>query len=55
MIGSRVALHLRSFLVMFIVAGSALGLPSAVRAAEPTFGKPTIDAGFGKGVELTQP
>ena len=55
MIGSRVARHLRSCLVMFIVAGPVLGLPSAVRAAEPTFGKPTIDAEFGKGVELTQP
>ena len=55
MIGSRVARHLWSFLAVAIVAGPVLGLPSAVRAAEPTFGKPTIDAEFGKVVELTQP
>jgi hypothetical protein len=38
-------------LASFAVVGGAL----PVRAAEPVFGKPTIDASFGKGIELSQP
>lgn len=30
-------------------------LASPVAAADPTFGKPTIDTAFGRGVDLTQP
>ena len=30
-------------------------LAPAVAAADPTFGKPTIETAFGRGIELTQP
>jgi Peptidase MA superfamily len=39
--------------LLLVVAG--LLAPVAVHAAEPAFGKPTIDASFGKGITLTQP
>ena len=37
---------------MVVLAGPAA---PAVRAADPVFGTPTIDAAFGEGVDLTQP
>ena len=40
-----------------VAASAVLAGPAAttVRAADPVFGTPTIDAAFGEGVELTQP
>lgn len=46
----------RATLVATVVATVLASLLSSpVAAAEPTFGKPTIDSAFGRGVELTQP
>jgi hypothetical protein len=41
-----------AFVALAVVAGPVV---SPVRAADPVFGKPTIDSTFGQGVELTQP
>jgi hypothetical protein len=41
-----------TFAVLAALAGPAA---APVRAADPVFGTPTIDAAFGEGVELTQP
>jgi len=39
-----------------LVAATALWLVALpVQAADPTFGTPTIDAAFGRGIDLTQP
>jgi hypothetical protein len=48
---------------LIVASTAAFGLLAAfagpattpVRAADPVFGKPTIDATFGQGIELTQP
>lgn len=39
--------------ILALILGSLVVSP--VAAADPTFGKPTIDTVFGRGVELTQP
>lgn len=41
--------------IALIVATMLLVGASPVRAADPTFGTPTIDAAFGRGIDLTQP
>lgn len=42
-------------LALALASFALVGGATPARAAEPVFGKPTIDASFGKGVELTQP
>ena len=47
---------MRRLLPLLVVAGLLLGLVPSVAAAEPvTFGTPTADSTFGKGIEFRQP
>jgi hypothetical protein len=49
--------RVRAAAALAVVAGSlwAVFVPVVVRAAEPTFGTPTMEATFGEGVEFRQP
>jgi len=46
---------IRPVRVGLIVATLLVFAAAPVRAADPTFGTPTIDASFGRGIDLTQP
>ena len=46
---------IRSIRVGLMVATLLVLAAAPVRAADPTFGTPTIDASFGRGIDLTQP
>jgi len=47
-------IRIRAVAVLMLVVGALLA-PVAVRAAEPVFGTPTIEATFGEGITVTQP
>ncbi len=44
-----------AWLLLVGALSGALVAPAVVRAADPVFGKPTIEATFGKGITVTQP
>ena len=44
-----------AWLLLVGALAGALVAPAAVLAADPDFGKPTIDATFGEGITVTQP
>nr|MBA2300055.1 hypothetical protein [Chloroflexota bacterium] len=49
---TRLAAAILALAGMTVIASAGA---APVRAADPVFGEPTIDATFGQGVELTQP
>jgi hypothetical protein len=51
---SRIRGNRARLLLVGALAGTLIA-PAAARAADPVFGKPTIEATFGKGITVTQP